>query len=72
MPNYPRLHFGGGENSFGSKTNSFRGLATDKVSNEFVSLVSIKLAASPFSRCRMHFFFTESLILAQDERWRRA
>ena len=23
-------------------------------------------------RCCMHFFFTESLILAQDERWRRA
>ena len=44
----------------------------DEVSNEFVSLVSIKLAASSFSRCRMHFFFTESLILAQDERWRRA
>jgi hypothetical protein len=44
----------------------------DEVSNEFVSLVSIKLAASSFSRWGMHFFFTESLILAQDERWRRA
>lgn len=37
-----------------------------------ITLVSIKLAAYTFSRVGMHFFFLESLILAQDERWRRA
>ena len=31
-----------------------------------------KLAAHAFFRCVQYFSFTESLILAQDERWRRA
>ena len=35
-------------------------------------LVSIKLAAVHLFRCLWCFSFTESLILAQDERWRRA
>ena len=35
-------------------------------------LVSSNSLRLPYSGGRMHFFFTESLILAQDERWRRA
>jgi hypothetical protein len=39
---------------------------------DFVSLVSVKLAVHRFSLVCLFFSFTESLILAQDERWRRA
>ena len=50
------------------------GLAYGYVSNDLFILVMIELAAffTVFPVVGMHLFFTESLILAQDERWRRA
>ena len=68
----PRPVFGLVEKFLWIKDQLFLGWHSDEVSNDVISLVSFKLAAFRFSPVRLLFFFTESLILAQDERWRRA